>query len=114
MDRKELIGESVFKIIHPEDHKAAQEALMRRIKEPGISETIDVRVRHANGSWRYFEAVGKSIVDESNTLRVIINSRDKSERKKLDDDILKTQKLESLGTLAGGIAHDFNNLITGI
>jgi len=40
--------------------------------------------------------------------------RDISERKKLEAELLKGQKLESLGVLAGGIAHDFNNLLTGI
>ncbi|MFZ5907553.1 MAG: PAS domain-containing hybrid sensor histidine kinase/response regulator [Nitrospirota bacterium] len=39
---------------------------------------------------------------------------DISERKKIEEERLKTQKLESLGLLAGGIAHDFNNLLTAI
>jgi two-component system cell cycle sensor histidine kinase/response regulator CckA len=113
-EQTDLIGKNVFEFIHPEDHDAARDALARRTKEPGISESIEVRIRHANGAWREFESVGKSIKDETNALRIIINSRDKSGRKKLEEDILKAQKLESLGTLAGGIAHDFNNLITGI
>ncbi len=40
--------------------------------------------------------------------------RDITDRKKMGEERLKVQKLESIGVLAGGIAHDFNNLLTGI
>jgi two-component system cell cycle sensor histidine kinase/response regulator CckA len=41
-------------------------------------------------------------------------ARDISRRKRAEEDMLKTRKLESLGILAGGIAHDFNNILTAI
>lgn len=45
---------------------------------------------------------------------VLAVARDISERKRMQDELVKVQKLESLGLLAGGIAHDFNNILTGI
>ncbi len=112
--RDELVGMNVFEWVHPDDLHVAQAALTRITLTPGTSESVEIRIRHRNGTYRLFESSGKSIVDDSMAVRIMVTSRDIAHRKRMEEDILKVEKLNSLGVLAGGIAHDFNNLMTGI
>ena len=51
---------------------------------------------------------------DNNLLGLIGISRDITEQKRTEKELLKMQKLESVGVLAGGIAHDFNNILAAI
>ena len=51
---------------------------------------------------------------DSNIIGVVLVFRDVTEKRKMEQDMLRTQKLESISILAGGIAHDFNNILTAV
>ncbi|HTP65526.1 MAG TPA: ATP-binding protein [Geobacteraceae bacterium] len=64
---------------------------------------------------RAFEHYSSPMISTSGTyFGKIWYFRDITDRKKMQEEIIKAQKLESMGVLAGGIAHDFNNILTGI
>jgi two-component system, cell cycle sensor histidine kinase and response regulator CckA len=74
-------------------------------------ETKETVVRQKS---QYYENTLIANVSKSRLLGFWWIKRDISEKKLIEAEMLKHQKLESVGILAGGIAHDFNNLLTGI
>jgi len=100
-------------LIHP-DHREEFGALFRRVF---AGEPVNT------GTFEMVSKSGKSIIVEAGinpktvdgkvvSLRCIL--RDITERKKLEAQFLRTQRMENIGTLAGGIAHDLNNILAPI
>ncbi len=83
--------------------------------ETGIPHSTTHQHRDARGGIVYVETKGYPIKDSSGVVTSVIETINNiTERHLLEEERLKTQKLESIGTLAGGIAHDFNNLLQGV
>ena len=106
----------VFQIINEKTRVCCENPVEKVLETGGIVGLANHTALIAkDGTERSIADSGAPIRDkESNIVGVVLVFRDITEKKKMEDELIKVRKLESVGILAGGIAHDFNNLLTGI
>ncbi|MEW6493333.1 MAG: response regulator [Cyanobacteriota bacterium] len=100
--------------LHPEDRRKTEQELWQAVKV-GQGLDTEFRIICPNGEIHWI-AVKSSLFHDSvgKPLRMIGIHMDITEKKQLEAQFLRAQRLESLGTLASGIAHDLNNILTPI
>ena len=81
---EELIGTNVFDHVHPEDAEQTQSVFAEALKNQGVSPPVEFRFRHADGSWRFLEAVGNNLLADPSVSGMVVNSRDVTERKQAE------------------------------
>ena len=120
--QEEALGQplgAVFQLLHERNRKPRARTL-QAIVESGVAEGLDGHALLASrgaeaGTERLIEGRASPIRDQSSRkLGAIIVFRDITERRRLEEEQQRADKLDSLGVVAAGIAHDFNNLLTTI
>lgn len=110
--RDEVIGHSALELgiwADPGERQAMVEALRQR----GVLKNQEVKFRTKEGN--IVTMLRSSELITIDNIRCTISiGRDITDYKRMEEQLHKAQKLESLGTLTGGIAHDFNNMLTAI
>ena len=116
----EVIGRHVFEWFDEEGIATLKKLALQRqeVEQRGIKSgvvTFEARHRCKDGRWIWGEVSSTPERNADGTITGYYGiTREITERKEHEKELLKIEKLESLGALAGGIAHDFNNILTGI
>lgn len=87
---------------------------MERVLAKGRDLVLETTWRQRDGREIPIAVCSAEVAGEDRGRRVVIVGTDLSERKKLEEDLRQSHKMEAMGLLAGGIAHDFNNILTAI
>jgi len=110
---QELRGKPFLDLLAPECRQMAIQRHKSHLAGEKVPSVYEAKLKGKNGITKEVE-FSISVIRYAGNPALMAIARDITERKRMEEELQRIQKLESIGILAGGIAHDFNNLLTAI
>src|SRR5215469_18832267 len=109
----EMLGKKISEVgDHSPDLLSLYQTIVSEKEAFGAAE---YGARHRDGSWRTMRASGSQLVDGEGKLSgVIVSVRDITIERKLEQQIVESERLAAMGAMIGGVAHELNNPLTSI
>src|SRR5579863_2572753 len=110
---KDLLGKKISDL---EDHSPEMASMYHGVVSGQEAlASAEYGARHRDGSWRTMRASGSQLVDaEGKITGVIISVRDITIERKLEQQVVQSERLAAMGAMIGGVAHELNNPLTSI
>jgi diguanylate cyclase (GGDEF)-like protein/PAS domain S-box-containing protein len=98
-DASHLVGRALRGFVHPEDHASCEKARIETlaIGRPAVSEC---RIQHRDESWRYMELTTSNLLQDENVGGIVVNLRDVTDRRKLEEELRHQAFHDPLTSLA--------------
>ncbi|HYO67356.1 MAG TPA: ATP-binding protein [Archangium sp.] len=104
----ELIGQPIQTIVHPDDRELVRQRIHSAADLGELAPLREVRYLRRDGTWFDAESTGLPI-EFDGARAVVVMARDVTERKRMQAQLLQTDRLSMVGTLAAGVGHEINN-----
>ncbi|WP_159900464.1 PAS domain S-box protein [Salinirussus salinus] len=77
----EVLGENALEYVHTDDRGRVTGSLDEVLAEPGAEATVEIRVRHAGGEWRWVEVRARNLLEDPDIEGIVANARDVTDRR---------------------------------
>lgn len=112
---EEYVGMDLGERPHPDDRASVMEFFSSLVTGKTSFGTVEYRTAHKNGGWRTFRANAGPLTDaEGKVIGIVASARDVTESKRLEQQLLQSEKLAAIGQMVSGVAHELNNPLTAI
>ncbi len=108
------VGVPFLDLFHESQRDAVREVVAAALNERTVGD-LEVKFFEEDGGKRTFVLIASPVIDaQGNSLGASASMRDISNRKKLSQELARSRRMASLGSMAGGVAHHFNNILGGM
>ncbi|MHC4198817.1 MAG: PAS domain S-box protein [Planctomycetota bacterium] len=89
---EDLVGKSVFELVHPDDIDYTAQKFGELVGSPGLVKKAELRLRHKDGSWRNLEVGGVNLLDNPAVSGIVITSHDITDRKRAEEALRRSEE----------------------
>jgi diguanylate cyclase (GGDEF)-like protein/PAS domain S-box-containing protein len=86
-DTSEMLRQTVSELLHPDDRERAATFFRNAAQAPGVSGPVEWRFRQSDGSWLHAEILATNLLHDTTVKGVVLNTRDVSERRRLEEQL---------------------------
>lgn len=111
----EYLGAQLHERPHPDDRELLLGFFEKLTAGELAAGAVEYRTAHKNGGWRTVRAHASPLTNsEGKIIGVVASARDVTESRRLEQQLMQSEKLAAIGQMVSGVAHELNNPLTAV